>query len=261
MSAMVKAERIALPGGLRALAVTLNNPARCNALTEPFLAELEAALAEDAGAPFVLIAAEGRHFSTGGDIAAFDRAAREGRAAAHAAALVGALQRIVLALKARDAIVVAAAQGAITGGAAGLVLAADLAALSEDAFLQPWYREVGFAPDGGWAALLPETVGARRALAWQLRNARIDAREALRLGIADLVTERDGLAGAAARMLADLAEAADPQALVAAKRLVWDEARLAALERRLAAERDAFAARIDLGSTRAGMERFLSRNS
>lgn len=260
MTAQVATDRIGLPGGLRALAVTLDNPARCNALTEPLVDQLAAALDSDPGAPFVLIRAEGRHFSTGGDVAAFDAAARAGRTEAHATALVGALQRIVLGLKAREAIVVAAAQGAITGGSAGLVLAADLAILSENAFLQPWYREVGFAPDGGWAALLPELAGARAALAWQLQNTRIDAAQALRLGLADRVVPAPDLDAAARDMLADLAAAADPGALIAAKRLVWDDARLAALKARLAAEQAAFLDRIALPSTRAGMARFLSRN-
>jgi len=48
---------------------------------------------------------------------------------------------------------------------------------------------VGFSPDGGWTALLPELIGAARALAIQISNQRIGAQEAVALGLAQSVVE------------------------------------------------------------------------
>jgi len=259
MTGLVTVAPDELPSGRRLCEIRLAHAARSNALCPALLDALADALA-GAGrmeARFILLTAEGRNFSTGGDVARFRDAVAEGRALAYADTVVGRLNEIILALLGAPALVVAAAGGAITGGSTGLVLAADMVVLGEDAFIQPWYREVGFAPDGGWTALLPEAIGAHRALSIQMRNARIEAPEALGLGLADLVAPDDPRTAA----LAAIAEmdAAEPDALIAAKRLVWDEARRTCVAAWLAAERQAFCARIGLPETARGMDRFLSR--
>jgi 2-(1,2-epoxy-1,2-dihydrophenyl)acetyl-CoA isomerase len=258
VSAKVRLTFGTLPSGRRHARVTLAAPERCNALDPETAAALVAALAEaaEAGTAMVLLDAEGRHFSTGGDVAAFLEAAEAGRAEDHAAATVGPLHEAILTLRRMDAIAICAAQGAITGGSAGLLMACDLAVLGARAFVQPYYAPVGYAPDGGWTAQLPEILGARRALAAQLLNRRIGAAEAVALGLAEEAAEDDP-AGAAQVLLARL-DAHVPGAMIAAKRLVWDGERLAALERRLAAEQAAFAARIGSAEAREGMRRFLA---
>jgi len=140
--------------------ITLANPARCNALTVELLAELNAALDRLQVPRAVVLAAEGRHFSTGGDVARLAAAVAAGCGPAHGADLVGGLNAAILKLAALPCPVLARVQGALTGGALGLVLAADLVAMAPDAFVQPWYAAVGFAPDGGWTAMLPARIGA-----------------------------------------------------------------------------------------------------
>lgn len=259
MSPKVRLSFEPLPSGRRLARVTLAAPARCNALDPETAGALAAALQEAAEAKttLLLLDAEGRHFSTGGDVAAFLAAAEAGRAEAHAAATVGPLHEAILTLRRMDAVAVCAAQGAITGGSAGLLMACDVAILGAGAFVQPWYAPVGYAPDGGWTAQLPEILGARRALSAQLLNRRIDAAEAVSLGLAERVAVEEHPADAA-RETIELLDAHVPGALAAAKRLVWDAPRLAALERRLAAEQDAFAARIGSAEAREGMRRFLA---
>jgi len=232
--------------------LTLNRPDRCNALTADLLADLNATLDRLERPRALILRAAGRHFSTGGDVARFAQEVAAGNGPAYAQAVVGGLNRAILRLAALPCPVVAQVQGALTGGALGLVLAADLVAMDRRAFVQPFYSVVGFAPDGGWTAMLPARIGAHRAREIQLLNRRVSADEALAMGLAQAVA--DDPASVAADWLATLGTHV-PGAMAVAKRLTTD---LPALEAALEAERAAFVARIETGEVRAGMARFLA---
>lgn len=249
MSARVTAE----PGADGVFRLTLCGP-RANALEPGILADLHHALdaLEGSGADRAILAG-GRNFCSGGDVAAFHRAAQEGRAEAQADAVVPLLQRAVLRMVEMPVIFAVAARGAITGGAAGLLFASDLAVLAPDAFVQPYYARVGFAPDGGWTALLPERIGAGAAGDWLLSDRRLGAEDLVRIGLAREVHEHPETR--AAQVLADL----NPAPGLAVKRLIRDRARREALAARLEAETQAFRALIGQPETRAGMARFLGK--
>lgn len=244
------AVRIDQRGGVAT--ITLDRPERCNALTDDLLEALHAALDRLDDPVAVVLRGAGRHFSTGGDVARFAEEVAAGRGRVYAERVVGGLNRAILRLAALPCPVIAQVQGALTGGALGLVLAADLVAMARGAFLQPYYVQVGFAPDGGWTAMLPARIGAHRARAIQLLNSRIPADEALVMGLAQSVG--DDPAAVVADWLARLSDH-DPGAVAAVKRLILD---LPALEAGLEAERLAFLERIDLSETRDGMARFIS---
>ena len=231
--------------------VTLDRPDRCNALTGDMLDALHAALDRLEDPCAVVLRAEGRHFSTGGDVAHFAEAVAAGNGRAYAERVVGGLNRAILRLAALPCPVIAQVQGALTGGALGLVLAADLVAMDRRAFIQPFYVRVGFAPDGGWTAMLPARIGAPRARAIQLLNTRLSAEDALELGLAQSAS--DDPSAVVADWLALLADH-DAGAIAATKRLILD---LPALEAALEAERQAFLERIETDAVRAGMQRFL----
>jgi 2-(1,2-epoxy-1,2-dihydrophenyl)acetyl-CoA isomerase len=242
--------------------LTLNRPDRHNALVPDLVHGLrDAVLGLEAMAPAaVVLAGAGRSFSTGGDVAGFLAQAERSRAALvdYAQALVGGLHDTILALLHLEVPVIARVQGAVTGGSAGLVLAADLVAMAEDAFLQPWYAAVGFGPDGGWTALVPERVGTGRAMAVQALNQRIGAAEAVGLGLATAVVAAADL-DATVDGWADEIVARSGPSLAAARRGIWDEERIGAVRRRLEGERERFVALIDRPETIAGMRRFVAR--
>ncbi|MCV6591903.1 MAG: enoyl-CoA hydratase/isomerase family protein [Silicimonas sp.] len=246
----VLVETRALESGSTAAILTFNAP-RANALEPEFLAQITRALDSVAGADAVVLTSSGRNFSSGGDVGAFVRAFEDGTPVDYARQVVPPLQKLVYRLAASDQIVGLAGTGAITGGSAGFLFAADLVVLSPGAFIQPYYAEVGFAPDGGWAALLPLIIGPAHALRLQIANRRIEAREALVLGLAQDIIDPplETLMGQLNRL--------DLGAARCAKRLIWTEARLAQLSEGLEAETQAFLARIALPETRDGMGRFL----
>lgn len=233
--------------------ITLNRPERANALTDDLLAEFHLALDALDAPRAVILRAEGKHFSTGGDVARFAREVAAGNGKAYAQRVVGGLNRAILRLVALPCPVIAQVQGALTGGALGLVLAADLVAMQRRAFIQPFYVQVGFAPDGGWTAMLPARIGAARARAIQMLNLRLSAETALDFGLVHAVN--DDPEQSVAEWLGIL-EGHVPGALNATKMLMTPYPALAA---GLEAEREAFVAQIDLPETRAGMARFLDR--
>lgn len=237
--------------------LVLNRPARHNALVPELLDTLIThldTLATDDDLRAVVLRANGRSFSTGGDLRGFFD---QGPAiAAYAARLVGLLNRAILDLMALKVPLIARIQGPVTGGALGLVLAADLVAVSPQAFFAPYYVTVGFAPDGGWTALLPERIGGARAREIQLLNQHLGAEEAVRLGLATRCVAPDALDETIAAWLAQL-KAADPGSVAATKEGLWDPDRRAGRAAALEAERQRFLAMVDRPECWRAMARFL----
>ncbi len=190
--------------------ITLNRPDRHNALVPELLESLRDAVAAcRAAEPAALVlTAEGRSFCTGGGGAAFYDTPRAQRRD-YAAAVVGQLNAVVLDLLRLPLPTVAAIQGMVTGGAVGLVLACDIAIAGPSASFAPWYTAVGFSPDGGWTALMPERIGRAAALDVQLLNRRINAEEARRLGLVQQLAE-EGSVAQAAQATAETLRAAQP---------------------------------------------------
>lgn len=240
--------------------LTLDRPGRGNALVPELLAALRARIAEarTAGARVLVVTGAGRAFSAGGDVGVFAAHASDTVALrAYAAEIVGELNAAVLDLLAFPAPVLAAVNGPVTGGSAGLILAADMVAMSDTAFLQPYYSEVGFAPDGGWTALLPERIGSARALKALYLNERLSAHDCLKLGIADHVCEADRLGAVTGGQVAMILEK-DAASLAVSRANVWSPARRARLATALEREREGFLSLIARPETLERMQRFLA---
>lgn len=240
----------------RVVTITLNRPERHNSLVPSLLDQLTgafAALDSRDGDRVGVLRANGRSFSTGGDLAAI--AAAGDRRAEYADRLVGALNAAIVAIADCRKPVIVAVDGAVTGGALGLVLAADLVVVTPAASFAPWYARVGLSPDGGWTALLPRVVGLRRAREILLLEQTIDARAAHATGIAQALVQRDELdtqiAAWTARLLGN-----DGASLTATKRLLDDADWRAGLER----EREQFVATVTTPQAIRGVADFVAGN-
>jgi 2-(1,2-epoxy-1,2-dihydrophenyl)acetyl-CoA isomerase len=235
--------------------IVLSRPGMHNALVPELLDDLLAELGqlgEDPGCRAVLLAAEGPAFSIGGDMRRFQRE----RAALHeySAGLVGRLNQAILALIDLPQPVVAAVHGIVTGGSIGLVLAADLVYLAPQVVFKAHYASAGFAPDGGWTALLGRIAGVHRAAAALLLNRSVRAEEAVVWGLANEVVAADRLqqtAAAAARRIA----AYPAGTMRAAKRLLWGERSWLAAD--LEAERRRFLDLVAQPAALQGVDAFL----
>ncbi len=237
--------------------LSLDRADRHNALVPELLADLRAGLdGVDDATRAVLLRAEGRSFSTGGDLAAFARHTdRPDAIAAYAHGLLGELNAAVLALLDLPVPLVVALGGPVTGGSIGLVAPADVVVAADHAWIQPYYAQVGFSPDGGWTALLPHLIGRGRVADTLVRDRRISAREAADWGLVSEVVADDAV-DVAARVAADRIAGLRPGALSSTRQLLAHDR--AAVAGALEAERASFCAQIRTPEAREGIHAFLA---
>lgn len=202
--------------------VRLNRPDASNAVDVGSLKALHEAFLRCHAEPtvrVVVLAGEGRHFCTGGDVKTF--ASKGEDLPEYLREATAWLQVATNAMVQLKAPVVVKVQGFAAGGAGfGLVCAADLVVAAESAKLFSGAVRVGMAPDAGTTVTLTQVVGLRRALDLLLTNPTLSAQEALELGIVSRVAPDDALDVTVDALAADLA-ALPPLALAATKRLVW----------------------------------------
>ncbi|HEY3364985.1 MAG TPA: enoyl-CoA hydratase/isomerase family protein [Symbiobacteriaceae bacterium] len=236
--------------------ITLNRPQRHNSLVPEFLAEFLAGVAtlrERKELRAMVLQGNGRSFSTGGDVRAFHE--HQAEIGPYAAGLVQLLNDAVLALLDFPVPIVAAVHGIVTGGSLGLVLASDIVLVAPEATFTPYYSVVGFSPDGGWTALLPQVIGPKRTAEVLMRNLTITAEQAVAWGLAGRVVPADQI-HAEARKVADEIAAMQPGSIRATRRLMHAAYRDAAA--RLAAEHREFCAQVVADEAREGMAAFLT---
>ena len=87
--------------------------------------------------------------------------------------------------------VVAAVHGACVGGGLGVAMCADFRVASAQARFSANFNRLGVHPGFGLSFTLPRLLGHQRAARLLYTGARIDAVEALSLGLVDLVVEPD----------------------------------------------------------------------
>jgi 2-(1,2-epoxy-1,2-dihydrophenyl)acetyl-CoA isomerase len=244
------------------LEIRLNRPEVLNAVDRETIAALAAAAAEaveDRATRVVLLRGEGAHFCAGGDITMFGELIRlppeERREVLYQ--IVDALHPLLLRLRHMPKPVVAAVQGAAAGFGLSLVLAADLALAAEDAVFTCGYVHLGASPDGGMTAILPATVGLKRAAELMLLSERFDAPRAVALGIVNRLVAADRLAAEADALTERLA-AGPAEAYGRTKSLI--QARLGdAFDAQLRREAENFAACAATDDFAEGVRAFLEK--
>jgi 2-(1,2-epoxy-1,2-dihydrophenyl)acetyl-CoA isomerase len=186
-------------GAVRTL--TLNRPAAFNSFNLDLKAALLTALADaahDRGVRAVVITGAGRAFCAGQDL-------KEHLAlvAAHDPRVADTVSEfynpMVLAVSGMAKPVIAAVNGAAAGAGAGLSFACDLRIAARSATFSMAFAGVGLSADSGASFLLPRLVGHGRASRMMLLGEKVDATEALRIGMVDdVVDDADLLATAGA---------------------------------------------------------------
>src|SRR5213596_1322374 len=190
--------------------VTLNRPEVHNAMNERMRQELTRCFGEvatsDAVRVVVVTGAGERAFSAGADIREFvepqvPTVFRESR------------KRVDFrqAMDRCPQPIIAAIRGFALGGGLEFALACDIRIASEDSLLGLTEVNLAIIPGGGGTQRLPRLVGRGKALEMILTGARIDAREALRIGLVERVVP----AGEALKATLELARAMAAKAPVA----------------------------------------------
>ena len=169
----------------RIATVTVNRPDKLNALNARIFAELDAvftAFAADRQVGAVIVTGAGRAFVAGADIAeiAGQDPARLERLSASGQATFSKIERLPKP-------VIAAVNGFALGGGCELALACHIRVASEHAKFGLPEVKLGLIPGYGGTQRLSRLVGKGRALQMVLTGEQIDAAEAYRIGLVNLL--------------------------------------------------------------------------
>ena len=171
--------------------VTLDRPEKLNALTVEMREALGSAFesaGRDPGVRAVLLQASGKAFCASGDVS------RMGNfTPASGRELLRLAHRMVRNLANIEKPVVAATRGAVAGMGWSMALACDAVIASDTARFTQVFRHVGLVPDGGAIYFLTQHLGLLRAKELVYSGRRIDAQEALALGLVNRVVADDQL--------------------------------------------------------------------
>ena len=194
------------------LIITLDRP-KANAIDVATSLELYAAfktLNEDPALRVGIITGAGRFFSAGWDLGA----ANDGEAvdADHGLGGFAGLTEYFSLTKP----VIAAVNGLAVGGGFELALAADLIVASTAARFWLPEAQLGMLPDAGGLLRLPKAIPARLAREMILTGRRMEADEALSLGLVSRLVEPEALLDSALELAAAIARSA-PLAIAAAR--------------------------------------------
>ena len=204
------------------LTLTLDRPETRNALSADLVDALTAALAdaaESAAVRVVVIAAAGKVFSAGADLAAL-RALRDASFSDNLADSER-LGRLFEAILRHPKPVVARVHGHAIAGGCGLAAACDLSLVAESAVLGFSEVRIGFVP-ALVATFVTRRVGETAARELFLRGHRIPATEAARIGLVTRAVPDDALDADLAALCQELATETSGSAIALTKALLAD---------------------------------------
>ena len=167
------------------------------------------------GARVIVLAAEGRFFSVGGDLSAF---AGADDPTALLLDLAESVHRVITELIRGDAIVISVVHGTAAGGGFPLASAGDIVLAADTAKFSLAYAKVGLSPDCG-GSMLVHTLGLHRVLRLALLGDLITAQEAADAGLVARVVPAGDLAATTDEVVATLL-AGSPEAFAATKHLL-----------------------------------------
>ena len=206
--------------------LVLNRPDHLNAITaelnEALRAEL-AKIAADRGCRAVVLTGAGRGFCAGLDLHGYGKSPDNDGSDEPRDRLANQehMSRLILELRALPQPVIAAVNGPAAGFGLALALGCDIRYASESAVFRAAFINIGVSNcDMGTSWLLPRLIGASRSHELMLTGRRVDAQEALKIGlVADVVVDGD-LAGRALQAAEQIATLA-PWGVRLTKRGMW----------------------------------------
>jgi len=206
--------------------VTLNRPARLNAITPTLAAEFKEAMLDaerDTGIAAIIVTGAGKSFCPGMDMAALQSAAGQtGQAEQPAPSSTNIDHHSLFGfiLNMRKPVV-----GAINGNCVGMgfsmALHFDIRIAGEGTRLSAIFVRRGLSIEYGSSWLLPRLVGMSHAMDLALTGRIISAPEALSMGLVSRVVPDGQLLETAIGMAREISVYCSPTAVAEAKRMLW----------------------------------------
>ncbi|MGO9451138.1 MAG: enoyl-CoA hydratase-related protein [Candidatus Binataceae bacterium] len=203
--------------------IRLNRPEKLSAFTFTMIEEIRSAVDRAAGddrVVAIVITGTGRAFSAGLDAGDLQRSTRGGvpedssTSSDELPALFSYLLRV-------SKPVIAAVNGVAAGGGFVLAMMCDLRFASEGASFTTVFSKRGLIAEHGTSWLLPRMVGVSRALDLLWSSRRVDAHEALRIGLVDRVVPAEKLLDEARAYVKELAANVSPHSIAVIKSQIY----------------------------------------
>jgi enoyl-CoA hydratase len=179
--------------------LTLNRPEQLNAVTAELCEALHEQLhviARDRSCRAVVLTGAGRGFCAGLDLHGYGRSPENDGSDEPRDRLANQehMSRLVLGLRALAQPVIAAVNGPAAGFGLALALGSDIRYAAREAVFRVAFVNVGVSNcDMGTSWLLPRLIGASRSNELMLTGRRVDAEEALRIGLVAEVLDGEKL--------------------------------------------------------------------
>ncbi len=190
--------------------ITLNRPEVLNALNLSMIEALVKAIQackDDDNVRALIITGAGRGFCAGGDMkAAWEHIQAGGDPRHFFRDLTVPLHRAIADIRLIEKPVIAAINGSVGGAGMSLAAACDLRLAVESAKFRQAYTSMGLVPDGGWTIIVPQIIGAAKAMELLLVDPILDAKEALALKFVHEVVPDDKLQERARQLATHLAQ-------------------------------------------------------
>ena len=206
--------------------LTLNRPEQLNAMTAELCEALHAelrAIAADRACRAVILTGAGRGFCAGLDLRGYGAAPGNDGSDEPRDRLANQehMSTLVLGLRALPQPVIAAVNGPAAGFGLALALGCDIRYAAREAVFRAAFINIGVSNcDMGTSWLLPRLIGASRSHELMLTGRRVDAEEALRIGLVADVVEQPRLLERALEAAEQIAALA-PWGVRLTKRGMW----------------------------------------
>lgn len=205
--------------------LTLNDPAKLNALDPDMAEQLRAAMERVVSdAPrfrCLVITGAGRGFCSGGSLGLIGHSGAQAQRKPHGVALGSHHHQVLKQLKSLPFPIVTAVNGPAAGLGFSYALAGDMIVASRSAFFAAAFPRLGVSPDGGLSWTLPRLVGWTRAKELLLLGRRLPAETALDWGLVNAVFDDSVFMEETMKLVHELASG-PTIALGATRGLLWD---------------------------------------
>lgn len=178
----------------RIAVIRLNRPDAANGINLQLAEELAYCAqqcANDSTVKAVILTANGRFFSAGGDVK--EMASHGDKIGTKIKQLADCLHTAISTFARISAPVIAAINGMAAGAGFSLAISADYVIVSDKARFMMAYTKAGLSPDGSSSYFLPRLVGIRRAQELMLTNRDLTADEALAWGLVTEIVQSESL--------------------------------------------------------------------
>ena len=165
--------------------ITLNRPEVYNALNDEITFELQDAFksaSRDEAVRVVVLTGEGKAFCSGQDLKA-----GAGQTRSFLDSLYKRYNPIIRSMRNLPKPVIGRLNGVAAGAGCSLALACDMIIASEEATLVEVFINIGLVPDSGSSYFLPRLVGMAKAFELCTMGSKVNAAEALKIGLVSKV--------------------------------------------------------------------------